>query len=131
MAPFPSRRRLTLRWATLGWAALFFVWLPFEDTNIYSLLGLSLAGCALTAVWQIDRQILAGRPRLLLTGGLSGLAVSPFALILVLVKAGAHSHGFLDFTNEQLGLILKTTPLWAVIGLAAAWLYKTRHPMLN
>lgn len=49
-------------------------------------------------------------------GGLSGLLLPLAALLLVLVKAGLHGHGFLDFSFYQLGWLLVRTPLWVGLG---------------
>jgi hypothetical protein len=127
MASSDLKRQIPLRWAGIGLAILFFIWLPIEDTNIVLVLSLSAGFCAWIAFWRNRTPMRTGRPpRLLLTGGMYGLAVTPLALILVVVKAGIHAHGFVDFTNEQLILIIKSTPLWVLLGVIGGKIYQTR-----
>jgi hypothetical protein len=52
-----------------------------------------------------------------LAGLLSGLAVTPLALLLMAFKSGVHGHGLPDFTPNQVTLVLLSTPAWAAAGL--------------
>jgi hypothetical protein len=117
MASSDLKGRLILRWVGICLAILLFIWLPIEDTNVVFVLLLSAGFCSwIAARWcqAVDRS--TSPSRAVLVGAVLGLAVTPFALILVVVKAGVHAHGFVDFTNEQLILILKSTPIWVLLG---------------
>jgi hypothetical protein len=115
---------LTLRWAAIVLGVFTFLWLPVEDTTIILLLALSTAWCAWAAALVIQQSGTPRQPRrLLITGALAGLAVTPTALLFIVLKAGVHDHGFLDFTNRQVVLLVKITPAWVGLGLLAAGLY--------
>lgn len=109
----------------MGVVSLF--WLQVEDLESKYVVGLSALWCAWFAVWFLLNP--ARKPRLRAfagTGLLSGLAVAPFAILLVLFKGGIHAHGFLDLTNDQIIRVLRSTPLWGLLGLligAFAFLY--------
>jgi hypothetical protein len=44
-------------------------------------------------------------------------------LLLVVLKAGLHGHGFLDFSFYQLGSLLVRTPLWVALGGLGGWMF--------
>jgi hypothetical protein len=135
MADSKPKTTLAIRWAAIGLAVVSFIWLPVEDTTVAFLLAVALGWCAWAGVWafqQANRVDPISQGRLLAIGAIAGLAVSPMALILALLKAGLHGHGFLDFTNNQLVLIAKTTPGWILLGLLVSWFshLAIRHPPL-
>lgn len=115
-----------LRWWGLAAGGLTLFWLPVEDTTL-TWLGLLAAGWGVwLAGWVAERvgyrvRGLSAAWRRVLAGGLAGLLLPLAALLLVLVKAGLHGHGFLDFSFYQLGWLLVRTPLWVALGGLVAW----------
>ena len=111
---------LWLRWSGLGTGVLTLAWLPIEDTNTLYLTILSIMWSAWTAGWLASRpegrDWLAGQWRWALLGAGVGLGTAPVALGLVLLKAGMHAHGFLDFSSYQMTGMLLCTPIWMVVG---------------
>ena len=117
---------LWLRWWGLLTGAVSIFWLPIEDTTLTMLglisagWGIWLAGWLFQPSWfQLTR--LNGWQRNAIGGGLSGFLLPLAALLLVLVKAGLHGHGFLDFSFYQLGWLLVRTPLWVGLGGLGGW----------
>jgi hypothetical protein len=126
-----SRLPLAFRWATIVWGLITFIWLPFEDTTIIFLLLLSASWCVLLAGWLTIRFSQATKLiNSLFIGALCGLLIFPTALLLALLKAGLHDHGFLDFSTTQLIGIARSTPIWVIIGLliSAAFHYLRSRP---
>lgn len=54
--------------------------------------------------------------RLAWLGGAAGLLYLPLAIVFILIKAGLHGHGFLDFSLFQVGRLVSYTPLWGALG---------------
>jgi len=117
---------LWLRWWGLLIGVVTLFWLPMEDTTL-TLLGLVSAGWGVwLAGWAVHRSwfrldALNGWRRSVMAGGLSGLLLPAAGLGLVLVKAGLHGHGFLDFSFYQLEWLLVRTPLWVGLGGLGGW----------
>jgi hypothetical protein len=101
-------------------------WLPVEDTRLLALGLLSACWAAWLGGWLETRGWFRSRVagvchRRVLAGGLAGLLLPLAALLLVLLKAGLHGHGFLDFSFYQLGWLLARTPLWVGLGSLGGW----------
>ncbi|MEN8241899.1 MAG: hypothetical protein ABFS17_08255 [Chloroflexota bacterium] len=121
---------LRLRWAGILCGVITFIWLPVEDRSILFLLLLSLVWSAwLAAWWLVSRQkSSAGLKVVLWAGAGGGMLVFPITILLTLIKAGLHDHGFLDFSSSQLTTIAKTIPLWIALGLVISMLWLKKHP---
>lgn len=118
MAP-SAKPPLALRWVGLFWGIVTFFWLPIEDTNLTLITILTLGWSAWLGVWLAWRGALAGREnRLVWLGGAAGGLSLPLAFIFMLIKAGLHGHGSLDFSWYQIGQLASYTPLWAALGAA-------------
>ena len=110
-------RRLRIFALILG--VLILLWLPFEDTSLYwVILFAILIGC-----WGSARLLVAfpGDSRLglwvyPLCGALAGAAVTPTAIVLMIVKNGFHAHGAPDFTLDHIVSVILRTPVWLVGG---------------
>ena len=96
-------------------------WLPIEDTTLTWLGWVSAAWSVWLAGW-LDTRLKVRFSRIgevgrsVLAGGLAGLLLPLTALVLVLIKAGLHGHGFLDVSLFQLGQILSRVPWWGLLG---------------
>jgi hypothetical protein len=122
---------LWLRWWGILNGAVTFIWLPAEDIRYGFITFLSAIWCALFGSWLWIR--FGGRwgkiYRGLAVGGASGAGFFPIALILAILKAGIHAHGFLDYSNYELEQLLSYTPATvlggAILGgLIGIWLEK-------
>lgn len=107
---------LWLRWWGLGIGAVTFFWLPIEDVGTDFITLLAAAWSVWMGGWLWTR--FAKRWGLIFRGaaigGVSGAIFFPAALILVMIKAGIHDHGFLDYSNYELEALLAYTP-WIVL----------------
>jgi len=110
-------RRLRIFALILG--ASILLWLPFEDASLYwVILFAILIGC-----WGAARFLVnyPGDSRLglwvyPLCGALAGVAVTPIAIVLMIVKNGLHAHGAPDFTLDHIVSVVLRTPVWLVGG---------------
>lgn len=99
------------------WGLLFLIWLPIEDVDTRYVVPLAAGLCVWFAIRLLagsERKL--GLARFLFIGTLSGLLISPFAVLLIVFKSGLHAHGFPEFTLEQIVDILRSTPLWVLVG---------------
>ena len=112
------RRPLWLRWVGIGLGVVSLSWLQVEDLESKYMLGVSALWSAWFAVWFLLNPTRNPKLQAFAGAGLvSGLAVAPFAVLLVILKGGIHAHGFLDLTNDQINSVLRSTPLWGLLGL--------------
>ncbi len=112
------RRPLWLRWVGISTGVVSLFWIQVEDLDTIFVVSLSGLWCTWYAAWFLLNP--TRKPRMGTFAGaglLSGLAVAPFAILLTLFKGGIHTHGFLDLTNDQIGRVLRSTPLWGLLGL--------------
>ena len=130
---------LWLRFTALFIAVAIILWLPIEDVGVHYVLVFAI----LISAWWAARflifpvapsQALLGRNREgrnreagrrfiishIIIGTLSGVAVSPLALLLMAFKSGLHGHGQPDFTLSQMAAVLARTPVWALAGFLIA-----------
>jgi hypothetical protein len=112
---------LWLRWWGLAAGAATLFWLPVEDTTLTKLGLVSAAWTVWLAGWidlrpRLRRRLPDEVWRKALAGGLAGVLLPVIALLLVVLKAGLHGHGFLDFSFYQLGKLLVRTPIWVGVG---------------
>ncbi len=114
--PPQSRLKRRLRFGAFASGAIFFLWLPFEDTSLTWLLALSLAVSTLLATSILLTRKAAAWSGYCLAGCLGGLAVTPIALLLMTLKTSLHAHLSPDFSIEQISLLLMTTPVWILVG---------------
>lgn len=110
--------RLGLRWAAISLGVAMIIWLPIEDVNLNAVVSFSV----LILVWGASNFLIGKDSELNVrifgwTGVLIGVAVGPLAVLLILIKGGLHSHGFLDFSLGQITRLLYTIPLWGIGGL--------------
>jgi hypothetical protein len=110
-------RRLRIFALILG--ASIFLWLPFEDTSRYWVILFAILICC----WGSARFLVAysGSSRFglwiyPLCGALGGAAVTPTAIVLMIVKNGLHAHGPPDFTLDHIVSVILRTPVWLVGG---------------
>jgi hypothetical protein len=108
-----------LRMVALVIGAGLFLWLPFEDTGINTVLFFAILICSW---WAVRFLVFAPAPagtrlrRHVVVATLAGLFVSPVAIFLMVVKTGLHAHASPDFTPEQLQAALLSTPVWILAG---------------
>lgn len=114
---------LWLRLSALLIAVALILWLPIEDLDLRYVL---LFAALITAWWAarfLVRLSPDGRSFIMshiVIGTLSGAAVTPLALLLMVFKSGLHAHGQPDFTLSQMQAILARTPVWALAGFLIA-----------
>lgn len=114
---------LWLRLSALLIAVALILWLPIEDLDLRYVL---LFAALITAWWAarfLVRLPPDGRSFIMshiVIGTLSGAAVTPLALLLMVFKSGLHAHGQPDFTLSQMQAILARTPVWALAGFLIA-----------
>ncbi len=118
---------LWLRWWGLLAGALTLFWIPIEDTTLTGLRFVSAAWGIWLAGWSYQRGWLRIkrfdlRWQKALAGGSAGLLMTLSALILVLIKAGLHGHGFLDFSFYQLEQMVYWTPVGVLLGALGGWM---------
>jgi hypothetical protein len=122
------RRPLWLRWVGIGLGVVSLFWLQVEDLDSKYVVVLSALWSAWFAVWfLLNPTCKPGLGAFARAGLVSGLAVAPFAVLLVIFKGGIHAHGFLDLTNDQIGRVLHSTPLWGLLGLVVAFISGLSH----
>lgn len=112
-----SKQRI-IRVSGILLAGLFIVWLPIEDVDTQYIFPLSVG----LNIWLAANKIINGNivPVLIqftLAGMITGLLVTPMAIILIAFKSGLHAHGFPDFALIQIYELLATTPWWTLIGI--------------
>jgi hypothetical protein len=118
--PVPGRR---LRWLSLGYGGVLFVWLALEDVSVWPVTligsGLAVLICLLWALNKIGGQRLAVRwvPPLFASLGLvMGLGSSILVVALMFFKNARHSHIFPDYPPAMMLAMLQRAPLWAAAG---------------
>jgi hypothetical protein len=113
-------RRFVWGIAGLGW----FLWIGYEDrdlTPIFILAAvISLAiGLELRIRWGLNpnRSRAENFIRLMTVGAFSGAIVAPIAILLALLKTSLHQHPLTDFSTDDLELMVRHVPFWALAGL--------------
>ena len=113
------KRRQLLRITGFGLLVFILFWLPIEDNALLWPLLLALLSGTWLGVFLfyrlVDRYSWKSWYAPLI-GALSGAAVSVFAVALMLIKNGAHSHETPDYTAIDLLNILLRTPYWVLGG---------------
>lgn len=116
-----SKGRLRLLWAAAGVAWL--IWLGWEDRSTTPVLILAvLIAAAIGSTWlERWRRPTAAHPgwRWAAAGALMGGAVPLLATVLILVKVSLHGHNPSDFSQADIGQVLRRIPVWALAGLLA------------
>jgi hypothetical protein len=121
-----ERRTFKLRMRVLRLAGLLLgmgilLWIPFEDTTTRWVLGFAAAICCFYGVKLYASQKVLGNmgqtARGAVLGALSGLLVSPLAVMLMAFKGGLHGHGFPDFSAAQVQAVIGLLPYFALSGL--------------
>ena len=96
------------------------VWLPFEDTQMWTALALAAGGCLWLALrWQFAKSHPTNWLHHLAAGALLGAAAPLLAVALMALKSGLHAHGFADFTARQLWEVMNLIPLASILGALA------------
>jgi len=128
------------RWFRIALAiagVLWFIWLGIEDPGAITVLLLAVAILSPVAIMGFHRYV-APWPRsearrftaIVLVGLLSGLLVTPTAILLMAVKTSLHNHAVPDFTRADVIDVLYSTPAWALgalmLGAAGAVYDRTR-----
>jgi len=111
-------KRLRLGAFALG--ALFFLWLPLEDSSLTWVLAISISiTVILTAffLFRPSRRVVIDWKTSLFAGILAGLAVTPLGFLLMAIKTGLHGHLEPDFSAHQMSLLWRSTPIWILSGL--------------
>jgi hypothetical protein len=111
-----------LRWVTILWGLIGFLWLGQEDNHILPVALLGGGASSLTLVlWAINRyggQTLKHGLPFILTGagavvGLGGVA---FTVGLMIFKNVRHAHLTPDYPNALLGAMINLAPAWMLAG---------------
>jgi hypothetical protein len=137
--PIRSRR---LRWLTLGYGLVVFLWISPEDNRVTPVAVLGLGLSALLVILAITgkaggRQIPARYviPGGVVLGAIMGVGAAITTTGLMLIKNGLHAHLFLDYPPGLMLAILERAPGWGVAGgliglsLAFIWLARSKqHP---
>ena len=99
---------------------VFLMWLPIEDVDTRYVIPLAVGLCAWLGIrFFLSRTGVISIAQLGLGGALTGLAVTPTAVIFISFKSGLHAHGFPDFPLVQVRDLLYSTPSWVLVGLLA------------
>lgn len=119
-----DRSRLRRRYWGILLVGLFMVWLQVEDVETTNVL--LLAGAA--NIWGITafavRHISSGGTKAFMLGGFFAGVFSPItALIFIVVKAGYHAHGYLDYSTRQLAAMMKYSFLYGLWGVALGFIW--------
>lgn len=109
---------IRLKWMGLAVIGMFMAWLQIEDVEVTYVIGLAAAGCG----WLGMRYGYKKMPRLNVgnykwIGMVFGIGVAPLAAFLMVFKGGLHAHGFQDFAMVQMLGVLRTTPVWGLVGM--------------
>jgi hypothetical protein len=116
----PLRWTSRLIWLLVG--AVFLIWIGVEGDAIWPvlLLAAGVSGAAGLS-WLLRRQAATGKPThptlVVFAGALAGVATSPIAVLLILIKTSLHDHPMPDFAPADLLAILYAGPAWALAGL--------------
>jgi hypothetical protein len=104
----------------------FIVWLPFEDTQIWSPLFLG-AGAALWfgVIW-IARH---GWRNVIWVSASCGAVAPLLAITLMAVKSGLHAHGFADFTARLVVIAAILVPVGGGVGALVGLAMKKKGKM--
>ena len=96
------------------------MWLTYEDVDTRYVIPLAVGLCVWLGIrFFLNRTRAISIAQLGLGGALTGLAVTPTAVIFISFKSGLHAHGFPDFPLVQVRDLLYSTPLWVLVGLLA------------
>ena len=116
----PSRANLLFRVLVLVYLGALFVWLPLEDTDEWTAITFAGFLCVLATAGinlRMPERIRKAWWILPLQGALSGLALTPLAILLMAMKTGLHNHSVPDYTTQHLYNVVNDTPLWVIAGL--------------
>jgi len=117
MPRLPSLRVMAV---LLGVAIL--LWIPFEDTSTIWVRLFALLVCSLAAIYISVKITTEKRRRWVIypaLGLLTGLLVTPAAILLMAFKSGIHGHSSPDFTPAQVSSVLSSWLIWVLVGLLA------------
>lgn len=109
-----------LRFTAIGVGVIVLFWLPTEDTN---LIVINIIGIIITILITTRALIPFASQRrrhvfwYALIGGLAGIVIAPIILLLMVFKAGIHSHNFPEYSANQILSVLKRTPIYLGAGL--------------
>jgi hypothetical protein len=119
-----SSHFLTIRrivWGVVG--LTWFLWIGYEDRSLTPILILSaLISYAigleirLRQRQKLDRVKLETVLRLMAVGVFAGAIVGPMAVLLALLKTSLHQHAVTDFSTDDLILLVRGVPVWALSG---------------
>lgn len=133
MLRIPTRSR-RLRWLTLGYGILVFLWLSPEDNHVAPIAVLGGGLSALLVILMVTGRLggkeiparyipLVG----LALGAITGLGAALTTAGLMLFKNALHAHIFLDYPPGLMLDILARAPVWTLagglagLGLGLAW----------
>lgn len=109
------RSVIRFAWIAVGLAGL--VWLALEDRGVTAVQLLAAASVAAGLLTARARRPEPVRGRWWVVGGaVTGALVGPVAVLLILVKTGAHAHPQPEFRAEDVRTVLERSVLWAVAG---------------
>lgn len=115
-----QNRRLWFRIIALLIGGTLLIWLLTEESSTAGVLlfsaGISACGLVYFSLKQ-DEQSRLTFIRSTLIGLVSGLIVSPIAIVLMAFKSGLHGHGTPDFSPAQVELVLSRFPIYALGGM--------------
>lgn len=113
-------RRIIWGIAGISW----FLWIGFEDRSLTPILILSALisfaiGIEIRFRWgfNLSRSRIENLIRLMAVGAFAGAIVGPIAVLLALLKTSLHLHAVTDFSTDDLILLVRRVPVWALAGL--------------
>ncbi len=130
---------LWLRWCLIVYGISLFIWLSLEDSTLWPVTLLGIAGALLLLIWHALGRLhpLAARwlPLLTLAGGLVvGLGSRVLIVALMFFKNARHAHLYPDYPPLLMLTTLQSAAVWALAGalvglsLGLAWLALRRDP---
>jgi hypothetical protein len=112
-----------LRWLTIFWALIVFIWLGQEDNHVLPVAVLGIVGASvMLLLWAvhyygnhaIGRGVL---PFLLTAGGaVNGLGGVALTVGLMIFKNVRHAHLAPDYPNGLMGAMINLAPAWMLAG---------------
>lgn len=130
MSPSIHRYRLWFRIASLIIGAACFLWLSIEDNNLIGVFIFGLLFSGLLAIQLAYSRNEVGwitRCRSVIAGFLGGIFTPIIALTLMILKNGLHLHTVPEYTSVQLLTVIRSAPIWVLVGAIAGFGWKLLH----
>ncbi len=115
----PPDRRLKLLLTACGFLGL--LWLSFEDNTLNWLKLLSIFFSGLILYYYLRFPNHPAWFHYLLLGLVFGILVTLTTLLMMILKAGLHTHPFPEYSMEQIKEIVYLTPIWGLSAMLIAF----------